>query len=231
MSTFNRSQLLDRLRILDRSRKVAFAACCCERLLPNYLAAVSHSELGAELGSLSDQTEPLWTYSAATENASLPRPQAIAELWTQRRLALNDSQIAWASLGEWAAGGMEYAFRLMASGDDFDCVEVARCAYETVKEWSYLTQMYNPEQDGADRELAISIGLGSRVEEAESAPIRFVEKFGADYSIVKAELAKQLFDLQVLTKLNQTDAATLQTLRRSSQKRGVQPFLRGLLSE
>jgi uncharacterized protein YjaG (DUF416 family) len=205
---FDHNVLERALEELPRRNRVAFAASCCERLLPNYHAFTLVESWG-DLAPLVDGIDLVWHYLAT---GTLPEPHA-------RKLALaceaaapdmEDFGSLYAPAALDAAASVAYTLEGCLTDDVRPIADVASLARETI--YLYLHR----------------IGQPTPLEPQAGA---FIEDWVQHSPLMQQELAKQQQDLLDLQQRTLLTPEFLLSLRTSSQGLGLQPFLRGIMQD
>jgi uncharacterized protein len=203
---FDESELIRRLETLPPRHRAAFAASCCERLLPNY-AAFSRMENWGQPELLREALDEAW---GILEGRDVPeeRVRALMESCTEAVPDTEDFQSLFVSAAGDAAAAIAYTLECCLNGDTEQAATVGRLATETL--YQYLTRINDPE-------TGVHVADTAFEESMLSAPLMI------------AELNKQQHDLGLLESQPALMPNLLKELRASSQAAGIRPFERGLL--
>lgn len=230
MTTFDRTNLKSILESIEPTARLVFACCCCERLLPNYLAYDTDG-LGYE--QLRGVLDRVWTEADSThstEDLAEAKPKLVGIC--NSLVPSEGSASIWATLAEWAVGAL-IAVLESDGGQRIDfIIEAARCSFQCILDWLDIVSTYSPSSDQLDVEILRSIRKGFEVPQSVHELVRNrTLSPRVDSSMVQAELAKQVLDLTSLRSFSDLRHSELLRLRKASERRGVQPFLRGVLQE
>jgi uncharacterized protein YjaG (DUF416 family) len=203
---FDRSRLAHILNHVSPLHRVAFAASCCERLLPNYRAFAQIEQWGAP-DLLRQALDVVWSHLEGhplTESRVLALTREIKEVSPDTE----HFRSLFTSPALDAAAAIFYTVRLCRHPEAEQAALVGYKAVTTVQ--MYLVVLTDPEV------------------------IPHVSSTSLDYWIehsplMMAELAKQNHDLSELGKQRELTPAFLLSLRRSNIEKGLQPYQRGLI--
>jgi uncharacterized protein YjaG (DUF416 family) len=206
MVDFNEDKLREELSILPVNHRIAFAASCCERLMPNYMAFYCMEKWG-DPAVLRRALNEVWDFLTGT-----PLPvEKIKEL-TQECIAQAPDTEDFTSLFTSAAGdasaAIAYALESCIDGNEECIALIGRLPTETL--YQYLSTVNDPL-------------VGSHI--ADPA----FEEWIAKAPLIIVELEKQQQDLAILKSHTILEPDFLNQLRQSSAAAGLQPFGRGLL--
>jgi uncharacterized protein len=199
--------LKEELSSLPPGHRVAFAAACCERLIPNYFAFHQMEDWGqpAFLRSTLDQ---IWF--GLMGKATLGAAQ-LSEL-KQSCMAIVPDTEDFSSLFVSAAGdavaSIIYTLDCYLTGDIERASLVGRLTIETL--YQYLHIVNYPDVGYHTSDSSVEEWLGQ-------APL------------ISAEEAKQQEDIKLLKSYHVLNEKLLEDFRRSSAASGIQPFARGLI--
>lgn len=203
---FDEKGLKKRLAALPAPHRAAFAAACCERMLPNYEAFVALERWG-DPNVLRGALDRVWQ---SLEGRPLGRAQA-ADLF-EACVSVGPDTEDFTSLFVGAAGNaaasVAYTLQCALDGDPTQATLAGRLAVESV--FAYLARVNDPE-------------TGVHADDPT-----FDEQLWR-YPLMAAELRKQEGDLLTLSRAAALTPALLEELRRSSQRAGIRPFERGLV--
>jgi uncharacterized protein len=203
---FDRTRVTAALAALPEGQRVAFAASCCERLLPNYNAFVQQERWG-QPAFLREALTAVWRQLSGEH---LPE----AEI---RRLAVRCGEAApnteefsgvFVSAALYAAAAISTTLECCLEASPEKVATVAELARDTIDQ--YLAIVNDP--------------IGGPHVSGEG----FYEWI-TEAPLMTAELLKQWHDIDQLASQDTLDAAFLDLLRASSASAGIQPFARGLL--
>ncbi len=208
MLTFNKIKLIESLKPLSNEYRVAFAASCCERLVPNYDAFWVIENWG-EPQVLHDAIEKVWAYvdgiSPSKEeinslilacNDIMPDTEEFSSIFTG--LAVN------------SVAAIIHTLRASIEADLEELASVGSLAVECVD--SYLSAVNDPK-------IGIHSADKTFDDWLEHAPL------------LVAELNKQHEDIQFLKSWTGKNLELIKVLRQSSRTTGVQPFARGIFKQ
>lgn len=203
---FDEEELAGRLGELPASHRAAFAASCCERLLPNY-AAFSRAEGWGRPEVLREALDEVW---AALGGRPLreERISSLARACAELAPDTEDFQSLFVSAAGDAAAAVSYTLECCIDGDAGRAAMVGRLPVDTL--YQYLVRVNDPLTGvhGSDEEF---------------------EKQMLNAPLMSAELAKQERDLRLLRARDSLTPEVLEELRTSSVEVGIRPFERGLV--
>lgn len=203
---FDEKRLKKRLAALPAPHRVAFAAACCERMLPNYEAFVALERWGdpsVARGAL----DRVWQ---SLEGHPLGRAE-VAELYEACVGVVPDTEdftSLFVGAGGNAVASVAYTLQCTLDGDPTQATLPGRLAVESLE--AYLARVNDPETG------------------AHAADPSFFEQLWR-YPLMTAELDKQERDLETLSRAAELTPALLEELRQSSRRAGIRPFERGLV--
>jgi uncharacterized protein YjaG (DUF416 family) len=203
--SFNENQLIEALSELPLKNRVAFAASCCERLLPNYEAFYCHEKWG-DYGYLNCALESVWRFVTA---GKLPTKQ-LSDLIYQCESVIPDSDeftSIFTGAASNAAAAVIYTLQSCLDGDPKRVALVGRLAVDTTYEYLYVVNTPNTGYHAHDSAFDQWI---------QQAPL------------MVAELQKQLNDLETLKSQARLDSYFLDKLRQEASRVGIFPIERGL---
>jgi len=203
---FDESKLTKALSELPFKQRVAFAAACCERLLPNYLAFVVMEGWGSST-IMQQALNEIWGFL----QGGVLSEERVQELRTACEAAMPDSEdftSIFTGPAQNAASATIYTLECCVDGDSERIAMVGRLAIHTVDD--YLNVVNDPMTDVHGSNMAFDQWL-------EQAPL------------MAAEVDAQQQDLGLLKLYAEPDPDSLEDLRRSSSTKGIQPFVRGIV--
>ena len=203
---FNESELVKRLRTLLPDHRTAFAASCCERLLPNYFAFSQMEEWG-EPDLLRQTLDEIWRSLEGRPTSEL-RVRELMQTCTDLVPDTEDFQSLFVSAAGDAAAAIVYTLECCLDGDAERAALVGRLATETL--YQYLIRVNDPQ-------TGVQIADPVFEEQMLRAPL------------MMAELKKQQQDLQLLESQEVLTSFLLENLITSSRLVGIRPFERGLV--
>lgn len=203
---FDEEELAGRLGELPASHRAAFAASCCERLLPNY-AAFSRMEGWGRPEVLREALDEVWAVLGGRPVRE-ERVRSLARACAELAPDTEDFQSLFVSAAGDAAAAVSYTLECCVDGDAARAALVGRLPVDTL--YQYLVRVNDPLTGvhGADEEFE---------EQMLNAPL------------MSAELAKQERDLRLLRARDSLTPELLEELRNSSGEVGIRPFERGLV--
>lgn len=208
MLAFNKIKLIKNLRPLYNEYRVAFAASCCERLVPNYNAFCIIENWGNP-EVLYGALEKVWVY---VEGGSLSK-EDIDSLILSCKEIIPDTEDFYSIFTELAVNSVAaiiYTLRSIIETDLDELANVGGLAVESVE--SYLSAVNDPKIGVHSADKAFDTWL-------KRAPL------------LVSELNKQQEDIQFLESWMGERKELIQILRQSSKTRGIQPFARGIFKE
>lgn len=203
---YDENQLRTRLSRLQATHRIAFAASCCERLLPNYQAFAEVEHWGNP-DLLRQALDEVWSFlkgEPLTEQHARALVQAIEPVVPD----MDDYSSLYASLAIEAASAVVCTLEALPDGDVQQIVWVARSTVNSLLE--YLDTVNDP-------------NTGVRSEDPQFTQWLW------QAPLMVGELKKQQDDLDALSSRRALDASFLDELRQSSSEAGIQPFARTLV--
>lgn len=203
---FDEGELAVRLGELPAGHRAAFAASCCERLLPNY-AAFSRAEGWGRPEVLREALDEVWAVLGGRP-ASEGRVRSLARACAGLAPDTEDFRTLFVSAAGDAAAAVSYTLECCLDGDAGRAAMVGRLPVETL--YQYLTRVNDP------------------LTGAHAADDEFEEQM-LNAPLMSAELDKQERDLRLLRARDSLTPELLEELRTSSAGVGIRPFERGLV--
>jgi len=203
---FKEERLAGRLGALPPGHRTAFAASCCERLLPNY-AAFSLAEGWGRPETLRGALDEVWSILGgrpAREEAI----RSLVERCVEVAPDTEDFQSLFVSAAGDAAAAVAYTLESCLDGDAGKAAMVGRLSIETL--YQYLMRVNDP-----------LTGVHAVDTDFEGQMLKA--------PLMLAELDKQDHDLRLLQTHDTLTPALLKELRDSSMSAGIRPFERGLV--
>lgn len=204
---FNENELVKALSELPLRNRVAFAASCCERLLPNYQAFNFQDKWG-DVTLLNCALEIVWRF---VRGASFPTQQ-VSDLIYQCETVIPDSDeftSIFTGAAANAAASVIYTLQSCLDGDPKRVALVGRLAVDTIDEYLYVVNAPSTGYDAHD-----------------PAFDRWVQQA----PLMRAELKRQEHDLATLKSQTKVDLCFLDKWRHSASKVGLFPVERGLVA-
>ena len=203
---FDEAKLTKTVSMLPFKQRVAFAAACCERLLPNYLAFVVMEGWGNQT-TMQQALNEIWSFL----HGGVLSEQRVQELRTACEAVMPDSEdftSIFTGPAQNAASAIIYTLECCLDGESERIAMVGRLAIHTIDD--YLNIVNDPMTDVHGSDAAFDQWL-------EQAPL------------MVAEVDAQQQDLGLLKLYAEPDPDSLEDLRRSSSTKGIQPFARGMV--
>lgn len=203
------NRLVERLVSLSPERRLAFAASCCERMIPNIDAFILVDGL-EDTKACQQALNAVWKWVLG-ENIS---QEDIGYLKKSCQESISDPEnfdSIWCGLATNAVSAVMDALDCCLNGSPQSAANTGILADDSIYE--YISRVDNP------------LG-GSQIQE----PDGFFDKWVVEHPLTKQELQKQEADLELLA-LNPLTPIFIRDLRRSAQNFGVQPFQRRLLKK
>ena len=200
--------LVEKLGRLDSKGQIAFAASCCERLLPNY-RAFSIVEQWGNPAALRKALDAIWSF---LDGVGLSTDE-IKSLSTACMDAVPDSeefQTIFTGLAQDASASILHVLGYMLELKLDELVQVARLPLDSID--YYLNMTCNPYVESQESNLEFDGWI-------EKAPM------------MRAEVRKQTEDLDLILTWGGSTADLIRHLRDSSRLVGIQPFTRGIVKE
>lgn len=199
-------QLEEELQSLPRECRIAFAASCCERLLPNY-QAFSVMEGWGDYALLRGALDEVWSWLAG-ELPPKSHVRRLARLCEELAPDTEEFTSLFVSAAGDAAAAVSYTLECCLDGDAVHAATVGGLAAESVR--TYLLSVNDPSAGSHTPDPSCE-------EEVERAPL------------MRAEVQKQRADLDTLKPLRALDPDLLRGLRESAARFGIRPLERGLV--
>jgi uncharacterized protein YjaG (DUF416 family) len=203
---FDEERLAGQLKALPTGHRTAFAASCCERMLPNYLA-FSRVEGWGRPETLREALDEVWAILGGRP-AEEERIRSLVETCVELAPDTEEFQSLFVSAAGDAAAAVAYTLESCLDGDAGRAATVGRLSTETL--YQYLTRVNDPL-------TGVHVSDADFEEQMLKAPLML------------AELDKQDRDLQLLQTQDTLTPALLKQLRDSSTSAGIRPFERGLV--
>jgi len=204
--TFKVYPHLQSLDKLSSKYRTVFAASCCERLIPNYVAFSIMDNWGPP-DVLENALEFVWV-SLQVPRLDAQHVRALIQACQKIIPDTEDFTSLFSGAALNAAAAVCYTLMCLEDGKLEHAVYAGRLAIETIE--SYLHTVNKPS-------LAVSFHDPTFSEWLDQAPL-FI-----------SEMDLQRKTIQSLQSYPALDKAFLDAIRRSSSVTGIQPFLRGLV--
>lgn len=205
---FNERELARKLAVLPPNHRIAFAASCCERLLPNYLA-FSQMEKWGKPEVLRHALDEVWRILHG-HPVSETDVREIIQSCIDLAPDTEDFQSLFVSAAGDAAAAVAYTLECCLDGDAKRAALVGRLPTETL--YQYLSRVNDPE-------TGVHIEDPTFDEQMLRAPLMI------------AELEKQRRDVELLASQEALTPTLLENLKTTSSSMGIRPFERGLVKE
>jgi len=206
MLRFNAELIGKRVGNLPKEYRIVFAACCAERLVPNYRVFVNAEEWG-DRRLLDDALTCVWQFVEGSAVTADRIQQFISDVATITPDSEDFSGFL-TSLAIDAAASVCYALRCCLDGAPIHSVHAAAVSINSLD--AYLCAVNDPETGTH----AFSGLLGSWVQ---------------DSPMMQDELQQQESDLQLLESQPELTQATLAALQEMMRSKGIQLMARGLI--
>lgn len=200
--------LLAQLEALPAQGQTAFAALCCERLIPNYQAFQVNEQWG-DVSALTIALDAVWEYISGTSMDS----NYVLELQAACKLVAPDTEdftSLYAELGLTTASAVYMLLQTVLDANAQTAIRVAELAFTAVDE--YLNRV-------ADPLLTVHGSSNTFDEWLRKAPMFESERIMQQENIGTAH---------IISSLSYDEIVRLRNIERT---RGIQPFLRGLVKE
>jgi uncharacterized protein len=139
---FDKANLLNKLVHLDRKKRIAFAAACCERLVPNYMLFKNETNWGNEI-PLKDGLDYIWNYLSGFE-LSKEKVEGLIRECENIAPESEDFDSLYTSLAQDAAFAICSALDYFIVEDIGRIVQAATYAYDTVDLYVQEIEMMDP---------------------------------------------------------------------------------------
>lgn len=200
----NQTDILEPLMLLSPKHRTAFAASCCERLLPNYEAFVFQENFGDKL-LLRNALDEVWQY---LEEGNLSKQRAEDLIQTLEDHAPSDLDKEFHSIfltaAQDAIGAVAYTLESCLNPTKDVLTKICDILTSTLEEYSSIV---NSPIAGSGVDL-------DNMDWIYQSPL------------FKAEEEKKSRDLELLKAQQVVDEYVVNTLRQSATAVGIQPFLR-----
>jgi hypothetical protein len=203
---FDEVRLTKRLEALPPGHRTAFAASCCERMLPNY-AAFSRVEGWGRPETLRGALDEVWAILGGRP-AREEHVRALVETCVELAPDTEDFQSLFVSAAGDAAAAVAYTLESCLDADAGSVATVGRLATETLDQ--YLWRVNDP-----------LTGVHAADADFEAQMLKA--------PLMLAELDRQDRDIRLLQTHDALTPALLEELRESSAYAGIRPFERGLV--
>lgn len=209
---FNESQLVTTLNELPIRKRVAFAAACCERVLPNYEAFVLAEKLAtpsgrADMALLNCSLDVVWRF---VKSGTLSTKQ-VSHLMSQCEAVIPDSDefsSIFTGAAANAAASVIYTLQSCLDGDSNRIALVGRLVIDSLDEYLYIVNAPHTGYEAHDPLFDHWI---------QQAPL------------IRAELDRQQHDLDVLKTQSKLDSYLLHHKQSLIHQVGLFPIERGLV--
>lgn len=218
------------IQSLDVSQAIMFGCCCCERLIPNFIAYSVDSGENSASEFLSNTTSLLWKSFPECDFTKLYLDSHVKDL-----LAIQVDETSISPYVGLAADSLQSVWHLLnyiLDRNKVHILKISTVARESVEEWvRRTTTRYDlrPAKQRRDEELKKILGIVDRVDRGlEAIKVRLAKEkqWMNNHPFLKAEVLKQVSDLDIIIKFSNFDSTLTEKLK-SSQHQGIQPFLRG----
>lgn len=203
---FDEDKLTEQLSTLPVRHRLAFAASCCERLIPNHYAFSRMEEWGNS-SQLRQALDEVWEFLKGNELSEMLIGELMQRCEAQAPETEDFSSLFVSAAGD-AAAAVVYTLECCLDGDANRAALVGRLAVDTI--YQYLLRVNDPQ-----------VGI-------HGADYSFEEQM-LNAPLMVAELEKQQQDLVTLKSQSTLSEGLLLELRRSSSLLGIRPFERGLV--
>jgi hypothetical protein len=215
-------------RLRSMNHIVAFAASCCQRMLPNIYSFDSYEGTGN--GIIADRAVDLLWQSLG--DGRWPSTTNLDELLETLQSCVfdEDSKSMFTAMAQEGTGAIEYAIRFARDPEKIDIVvQIAVWGQEAIIDWIENTMVYDfSEKNALVREYSEHC-REPQYDEGIISPehLNWLDQ----HPLLSAERQKQRFDLQMLQRPPALTTELIECLRQSSNCKGVQPFLRGIIKK
>lgn len=203
---FDEERLTGQLKALPPGHRTAFAASCCERMLPNY-AAFSRMEGWGRPETLRGALDEVWALLSGRP-AEEGHVRSLFETCVELAPDTEDFQSLFVSAAGDAAAAVAYTLECCLDGDAGRASMVGRLSTETL--YQYLSSVNDPL-------TGVHAADAGFEEQVLKAPLML------------AELDRQERDVRLLQTRDTLTPAVLKELREASAYAGIRPFERGLV--
>lgn len=206
MDIIDEGDILNRLNLISHRHRIAFAASCCERLLPNYQAFWVMERWGNPR-ILRKAMDKVWAVPKDDNLSDLE----VNELQSQCSDVMPDTEdftSFFAGLAINAVAAIIHTLIYCLNSDLNELLLVSRLSSESVE--NYLNAVNDPHTG------------------VHAAKKQF-DDWILTAPLLHAEVEKQKQDLEILSSSTDLTTTLIESLRLSSRKTGIQPFNRGLV--
>ena len=213
---FDEGTLTSALSVLSGKHRIAFAASCCERLEQHYQVFAA-TEPGTNPNLLKDALQEIWNIAEGTEGPLEHIGEQKRDIyeWAQ---GVDPTGFLFASTARTAASAVIYALECCADGDTKWAVYAARMAVEALDTYLYVV----------NAPFGKAAPAGGDVAELRREGLAF-DRWIEQSPLMVDELRKQSEDLARLAEEETLTSHSLFEMRQSSQERGIQLHMRGLI--
>lgn len=207
-NAFSERELVERLSSLTSEGRLAFAASCCERMIPNYDAFVSVEGLD-DSGACRRAVDAVWRWSAREETPQ----EEILHLKQHCQEAISEPErfdSVWCGLATNAVSAIMDALDCCLSGSAQSAANTGVLADDSVYE--YVSRADTPMSH-------------SQVQERGTV----LDRWMTQHPLKTEEIKKQLADIELLASTQSVTRETIQHLQRTAKNFGIQPFRRGMV--
>ena len=206
MDIVNANKIEAGIQSLSHKLQIAFAASCCERLIPNY-AAFSATEKWGDVQVLNDAINKIWSYVEDVNFSETDLKQTILllEAVTPHSEEFNS---VFVSLAIDAVATLFHGLHCVLKPSPANIISISRLSVESIE--TYLYSMNDPNLSVHSTENA----LDSWVQQAP---------------LLASELNKQIQDLAFIKSWTGGNEELIQVLRQTSKNFGIQPFIRRIV--
>jgi uncharacterized protein YjaG (DUF416 family) len=202
-------ELVERLASLSPEGRLAFAASCCERMIPNFEAFVL-TEGVEDSKACCQALETIWKWATgqrtSAEDISTLRVRCEEVVAEPERF-----RSRWTGLATNAVSALMDALDCCLNGSPQSAANTGILADDSVEE--YISRVDKPLTSSQVQERGVGF-----------------DQWIMGHPLKREELEKQRADIELLASYEHLTPDLMQHLRRSARNFGVQPFRRGLVN-
>lgn len=191
---------------LSLEHRAAFAASCCERLIPMY-QAFNKLENWGNYQKLREYLDFVWEFSIGSQQ-NLSNFEDYIEECEELIPDSEDFQGIYIEGAQNAAIAVYYAMQICIDKDVEAIVWISKYASEAI--YSYLSFVTDPKLDVHEHDSVFDIWI-------------------SESPLLKSEIEKQKSDMNLLKSTEIIDKTFIENLKKSSKFMGINPFVRGLI--
>ena len=206
MDILTTDKIEEGIQSLSHKLQMAFAASCCERLIPNY-AAFSATEKWGDVQILNDALNKIWSYVGGVDFLETDLKESILLLETATPHSENFTSV-FVSLAIDTASALFHGLQYIIEPRSANVILISRLSIESIETYLYSVNDPNLSVHGTEKALDDWV---------QQAPL------------LASELNKQIQDLALIKSWTGGNGELIQGLRQMSKNSGIQPFIRRIV--